>query len=89
MAKSKEDSGRRIRAFRELPKHALGGLQQDHARGSEASRQFTSTSEEGIDGSGVQLTGEPRPVKPHMVDNFQGRSGQPDNQNIHRPKGST
>ena len=81
---------RPVRAFGYLPRAALGKLQQDHSRGDRASRQFFSTGEAASDTGGVNSTGRTlKPVDPYFVDNFQGRSGQPDNQDTFRPKGKT
>lgn len=81
---------RPVRAWGYLPRAALGGLQQDQARGSKAERQFYSTGEEASGTGGVNSTGRVlKPVNPSIVDTFQGRSGQPDNQDTFRRKGST
>jgi hypothetical protein len=56
--------------------------------GAEASRQFAHTGEG--DASGGNLSGHnPKPWNPMMVPDFQGKSGQPNNQDTSRPKGST
>jgi hypothetical protein len=87
--KSTGNSKRVVRAFHELPRSAIGGLQQDHARGDKASRQFASTGEVGTGLGGVNSSGRTlKPVQPYIVPEFQGRSGQPDNQSTYRPKGS-
>lgn len=86
--KSTGNSKRVVRAFHELPRSAIGGLQQDHGRGDRTSRQFAHTGETMTDGgnsSGRTL----KSVHPYIVQEFQGRSGQPDNQSTSRPKGST
>lgn len=81
---------RPVRAWGYLPRAALGGLQQDHARGDKSSRQFFSTGEAASDTGGVNSTGRTlKAVNPSIVDAFQGRSGQPDNQDTSRPKGKT
>jgi len=93
-SKSDEPQGgkkrRPVRAFGYLPRAALGGLQQDNARGDKASRQFYSTGEAASGTGGVNSTGRTlKPVDPYFVSDFQGRSGQPDNQDTFRRKGST
>lgn len=81
--------GRRpVRAWGYLPRAAVGGLQQDNARGDKASRQNYNTGEAGAYG-GNSSGRVMKPVDPYFVDDFQGRSGQPDNQSTSRPKGST
>lgn len=81
---------RPVRAWGYLPRAALGGLQQDQARGSKAERQFYSTGEVGSGLGGVNSSGRVlKPVNPSIVDTFQGRSGQPDNQDTFRKKGHT
>jgi hypothetical protein len=92
--KSDEPKGgkkrRPVRAWGYLPRAAMGGLQQDNARGDKASRQFASTGEVGTGLGGVNSSGRTlKPVDPYFVDNVQGRSGQPDNQDTFRKKGST
>lgn len=58
-------------------------------RASKAERQFAHTGNG--DPSGGNMSGGSSQEQPlHLrVVPFQGRSGQPDNQEIHRPKGST
>lgn len=81
---------RPVRAWGYLPRAALGGMQQDNARGDKASRQFYSTGEAAAGTGGVNSTGRTlKAVQPYIVDDFQGRSGQPDNQDINRGKGKT
>ena len=81
---------RPVRAWGYLPRAAMGGLQQDQARGDKASRQFYSTGEAASGTGGVNSSGRTlKPVQPYIVDEFQGRSGQPDNQDTFRKKGST
>lgn len=82
------NSKRVVRAFHDLPRSTTGGLQKDSARSSKAERQFAHTGETMTDGgnsSGRTL----KAVFPSIVPEFQGRSGQPDNQSTSRPKGST
>lgn len=84
MAKSK----RPIRAFGDVPSTDRAELQHSGAKGGDAARQNAVTGEEFHDGgnsSGRTMSG----VDSYMVPAFQGKSGQPDNQSIHRPKGST
>lgn len=93
-SKSDEPKGgkkrRPVRAWGYLPRAALGGLYMDHSRGSKASRQFASTGEVDACPGGVNSTGRTlKPVDPYFVDNCQGRSGQPDNQDTSRGKGRT
>lgn len=93
-SKSDEPKGgkkrRPVRAWGFLPRAAMGGIQQDHARGDKASRQFYSTGEAASGTGGVNSTGRVlKPVDPYFVDNCQGRSGQPDNQDTFRRKGTT
>jgi hypothetical protein len=79
---------RRNRAFGNLPKYSEGRLQRDGDRSSAAERQFAETGEfmpDGGNSSGRTMRG----VSPYFVDNFQGRSGTPDNQSINRGKGTT
>lgn len=86
--KSTGNKKRVVRAFHDLPRSSMGGLQKDSARNGAAERQNAVTGEAFTDGgnsSGRTL----KPVQPYIVQEFQGRSGQPDNQSIHRPKGST
>lgn len=86
--KSTGNSKRVVRAFHDQPRSALGGLQQDHARSSAASRQNAITGEDMPDG-GNSHGRAMKPVQPYIVQEFQGRSGQPDNQSINRGKGRT
>jgi len=84
MAKSK----RPVNAFADVENSASGELQRSGSKSSEVARQFSNTGETMTDGGntgGRTMKG----VSPYMVPAFQGRSGQPDNQDIHRPKGST
>lgn len=86
--KGEGNSKRVVRAFHDVPRSKTGGLQKDEARSDRASRQFAHTGETMTDGgnsSGRTL----KAVHPYIVPEFQGRSGQPDNQSISRPKGST
>ena len=86
--KSPGNSKRVVRAFHDLPRSSVGGLQKDHARSGAAERQNAETGETMTDGgnsSGRTL----KPVQPYIVQEFMGRSGQPDNQSINRGKGST
>lgn len=79
---------RSVRAFGYLPRAVMGGLQKDSDRGSKESRQFANTGEgmpEGGNSAGRTL----KPVSPYFAADFQGRSGQPDNQSINRGKGRT
>lgn len=81
-------SNRVVRAFGDLPTSRTGGLQKDSARGSAAERQYAHTGDTMTDGGntgGRTL----KSVKPYMVPEFQGRSGQPDNQSTNRGKGRT
>jgi hypothetical protein len=57
--------------------------------GSEASKQFAHTGDG--DSSGGNSSGGKTMQMPrvHMVQPFQGKSGQPDNQDTSRPKGTT
>lgn len=83
-------SHRVLRAWGYLPTSKMGGLQQDSGRGDKASRQFASPGAVGRDLGGVNSSGATlKPVDPYFADNFQGRSGQPDNQSINRGKGRT
>lgn len=80
--------GRVVRAFHDVAKSKTGGLQKDSPRSGAAERQNAVTGEAFHDGgnsSGRVL----KAVQPYIVKEFQGRSGQPDNQSINRPKGST
>lgn len=81
-------SKRGVRAFASVATGDSGRLQQDHGRGSEADRQTANTGEFMSDG-GNSAGRSVRGIAPYFADNFQGRSGTPDNQSIHRPKGST
>lgn len=77
-----------VRAFHELPRSTTHGLQRDYERSDKAARQFAETGEYMTDGgnsNGRTMKG----VHPYIVQEFQGRSGQPDNQSINRGKGST
>lgn len=81
-------SNRGVRAFAGVANSTNGQLQRSSAKSSDAERQFANPGETMTDGgnsSGRTLSG----ISPYFADNFQGRSGQPDNQSIHRPKGST
>lgn len=81
---------RPVRAWGYLPRASLGGLMQDHGRGSKAERQNYNTGEVACEEQGGNTTGRVmKPVQPYIVDEFQGRSGQPDNQDVFRRKGST
>lgn len=81
---------REVRAFGFVNGSANGKLQQDEAKTSAAARQNASPGEVGEDlgsfsSQGRAVTG----VDSYMVPNFQGRSGQPDNQSTNRGKGRT
>jgi hypothetical protein len=81
-------SKREVRAFGDVATGSKGKLQQDEPKGSEAARQVEETGEDvsyGEMSSGRTFEG----TLILMSKDFQGRSGQPDNQDIHRPKGST
>lgn len=81
---------RPVRAWGYLPRASVGGLMQDHARTSEATRQNYNEGEVACNEKGGNSTGRTmKAVQPYIVDEFQGRSGQPDNQATSRPKGST
>jgi len=82
------NSKRVVRAFHDLPRSKTGPLQKDSARGSKAERQNAVTGEFMSDG-GNSNGRTMKAVQPYIVGEFQGRSGQPDNQSISRPKGST
>lgn len=90
-SKSDEPKGRShrsVRAFGNLAEASMGGLQQDHGRDSKDSRQFAHPSEVMTDGgnsSGRTL----KAVDPYFAANFQGKSGQPDNQSTNRGPGRT
>jgi hypothetical protein len=61
-------------------------------RSSKAMRQFAHTGSGDPSGGNLSGDGEDGNASHPMllrVAPFQGRSGQPDNQDIHRPKGST
>ena len=93
-SKSDEPQGgkkrRPVRAWGYLPRASVGGLQQDNARGSKATRQNYNSGEAAFNEQGGNSSGRTlKPVDPYFVDNFQGRSGQPDNQDVFRKKGST
>jgi len=81
-------SKRGVRAFADVATSTNGPLQQDSARSSDESRQFAHLGEFMTDG-GNSAGRSVRGVAPYFADNFQGRSGTPDNQSTHRPKGST
>lgn len=86
--KGEGNSKRVVRAFHDLPRSKTGGLQKDEAKSDKSSRQFANTGEfmsDGGNSNGKTMKG----VHPYIVKEFQGRSGQPDNQSISRPKGST
>lgn len=81
-------SKRGVRAFAGVANSTNGAMQRDSAKSSDAERQFANTGEfmsDGGNSAGRSMKG----VNPYFADNFQGRSGTPDNQSIHRPKGST
>ena len=81
-------SKRPVRAFGDVPRTDRAALQRTGDKGSESSRQFSNTGEdmpEGGNSAGRTVSG----VNAYMVPDFQGRSGQPDNQSVNRPKGST
>lgn len=86
--KSEGNSKRVVRAFHDLERSKTGGLQKDHTRGEKASRQNAVTGEYMTDG-GNSAGDSMKPVHPYIVQEFQGRSGQPDNQSTNRGKGST
>lgn len=83
-----EKQHRQHRAWGYLPRYREGKLEEDHARSSEISRQARQTGEfmhDGPNSAGRQMKG----VDPYFIDNCQGRSGQPDNQDVSRGKGRT
>ncbi len=86
--KSTGNSKRVVRAFHDLPRSKVGGLQRDYSRSDKESRQFAETGEFMTDG-GNSAGRSMKPVQPYIVQEFQGRSGQPDNQSTNRGKGST
>jgi hypothetical protein len=86
--KSTGNSKRVVRAFHDLPRSTTGGLQKDHDRSDKASKQFANTGETMTDGGNTGGR-TMHAVQPYIVQEFQGRSGQPDNQSTSRPKGST
>jgi hypothetical protein len=57
--------------------------------GAEQSKQFAHTGDG--DNSGGNASGKStlQSVRTYMAPNFQGKSGQPNNQDTSRPKGST
>lgn len=85
--KSTGNSKRVVRAFHDLPRSTTGGLQQDHGRSGAQARQAVPEGSHSDGGNSVGKT--MKPVQPYIVQEFQGRSGQPDNQSINRGKGRT
>lgn len=81
-------SNREVRAFGDEKTGSKGKLQQDSPKGSEEARQFANTGES-VDYSEISSGRTLEGTMILMSKDFQGRSGQPDNQDIHRPKGST
>lgn len=57
--------------------------------GSKEDNQFATTGEGDSSGGNASGPSTLKSVKTYIAPSFQGKSGQPDNQDTNRPKGST
>lgn len=57
--------------------------------GATKDNQFATPSDGDSSGGNASGSSTLKSVKTYMAPNFQGKSGQPDNQDTDRPKGST